>query len=285
MRLWRLIVASAAEVEQYRVTIENLSVVAYAQVKQLLQSLDTPNPIEFRDALLVAYPELMQPYLGSSSLVAAEWYRELRVQTPIVKPFTPKPAAPPPDAQLEAGVRFALTPLFKPTGGGFIGDQILALLAGFSQSMIAGAGRDTISGNAYADPVRTGWARVPAPGCCSFCGLMASRGPVYSSEEAATTVGARGVDAAITAGKRGGQGRGAKVRGSQNLGDRYHAHCRCVATPVFPGGDNDMVTGIADHFTDMLSGLESPDGSVRAPGEALTLKGVLADWRFTHGTK
>lgn len=279
--------ASEAEVQAYRATIDDLSVVAFAQVKQLLLTLDTPNPIEFRDALLATYPDLMEPFMGAASTVAAEWYRELRAKTPIRVPFTPKPAPAAPPEQLKAGLRYSLKPLFTPTPSpaAFIGDQILSLLAGFSQLMLANSGRDTISLNAYEDPAPTGWARVPAPGCCSFCALMASRGAAYSSAEAASTVVGRGVSAESTAGTRGGQGKGVKVRGARSQGTAYHAHCRCVATPVFAGGDNDLVFGVADHFTQMLADLEGADGSFRPQGEALTLQGVLADWRFTHGTK
>lgn len=275
--------ATRSEVDSYQSVIDGLSAVAFAQVKALLQSLDTPNPITFRDALLATYPELMAPFLSAAGDVAAQWYAELRANSGVAGAVAPFIAAVPVRGQLDAVVRYSLSPLFKSQE--FIGSGILELLAGATQKLIANQGRDTIEGSTYRDRVRVGWARIPQAGCCSFCALLASRGPVYSSAEAAGIVLGRGVDASVTAGKRGGQGKGVKIRGTQGLGNRYHNHCRCVAAPVFIGGDNSYVKYTEEFYTKQYTDLEAADGSIRPLGEALTLKGVLADWRFTHGTK
>lgn len=275
--------ATKSDIEQYQNVIDGLSTVAFAQIKALLESLANPNPIQFRDALLATYPELMGPFMSAASEVAAEWYMQLRSQAGITRPFVARPGDGAPIEKLNAGLRYSLSPLFRPAE--FIGSGVLSLLAGFSQKIIAGVGRDTIAGNAFRDPVRTGFARIPRAGACAFCSMLASRGAVYSSAEAAGAVVGRGVDASVTAGKVGGQGRGVKIRGSQNLGNRYHDNCRCVAAPVFPGADNSYAKETQEFFTKQYSELESADGSIRPQGEALTLKGVLADWRFTHGTK
>lgn len=43
-------------------------------------------------------------------------------------------------------------------------------------------GRDTIQGAVQNDPAARGWARTASGRACSFCALLASRGPVYSKD-------------------------------------------------------------------------------------------------------
>jgi hypothetical protein len=265
-------VATRSDVEAYQSVIDGLSSVAFSQVKSLLQSLDTPNPIVFRDSLLETYPELLRPFASSASEVAAEWYSTLRVNAGAEGVFTPDVAPDLPVEQLEAGVRHSLTPVFRPQE--FIGSDVLTLLAGFTQKMIANQGRTTITNAALADPVLVGYQRIPRAGCCAFCGLLASRGAVYRSEASAGGVVGRGVSADSTAGKRGGQGKGVKLRGTQVTGDKFHNFCRCVVAPRFVGGDNEYMQYSAKTFTDLYRGTEGRD-----------LTSTLSSWRKEHGTK
>lgn len=282
MRLWRLSVPTRAEVDAYQSVIDGLSEVSYSRLKQLLIAIDDPNPIKFRDALLTAYPELMRPFMSAASEVAAQWYSELRAATPAKSAYRATTVPLPPDEQLDATVRYAVTPLFTPTPQPFIGSQILSLLTGASQRYIANQGRDTIVTNSYADPVRTGWARIPQPGCCAFCGLMASRGATYRSEQSALFVVGRGVDPSETAGKRGGQGLGKRARGEAKLGDKYHNHCRCVAAPVMIGGDNAIIADTQQQYLEMYT----PMGDSGIAGDGpVTLRATLREWRKVNGTK
>jgi len=284
-------VATKTEVEAYQSVIDGLSTVAFGQIKALLQSLDTPNPIVFRDALMVTYPELMMPFMASASDVAAEWYTTLRAGAGTVGSFAPVLADPLPVANMQAGLSRSLAPLFRPQE--FIGSQVLALLAGYSQKIIATAGRNTIHDSVMADPVRVGFARIPRADCCSFCGLLASRGAVYRSEASATGVVGAGVDASVTAGKVGGQGKGVKARGSRSLGsDGYHDHCRCVAAPIFQGADNSYANYTEKHFTSLYENASSgtlSEYSRRDPlnpqYDAISAKETLAAWRQANGTK
>lgn len=285
--------ATRAEVEEYQSAIDGLTTVAFAQVKALLQALDQPNPIAFRDALLATYPDLLAPYLASAGEVAAVWYSALRSGAGLSVPFVAQAASPAPVEQLESGVRYALSPLFRPQE--FIGSDVLSLLAGFTQRMIADQGRSTVEGNAVRDSVRVGWARVPSPGCCAFCGLLASRGAVYRSEESAGGVVGRGVDAAATAGKRGGQGRGVRARGSASLGDGYHNFCRCTVVPVFRGlddPDNELVRDTQKKYDAMYAEAVSTDlsdYSRRNPDGpqfgSTSYKATLQLWRERFNTK
>jgi len=272
-------VASRSDVAAYSQAIDKLSTVAYAQLKALLDSLATPNPVAFRNALIATYPEMMRPYLSASSAVAAQWYTTLRVNAGAAGRFAPILAPEVPAEQFTALVRYPVKPLFLSLDAPAC-PSVLTLLAGATQKLIANQGRDTISASALKDPVRVGYARIPRSDACSFCGLLASRGAVYRSEASAGGVVGRGVSAASTAGKVGGQGQGTKARGSRSLGSNdFHNHCRCVTTPVFRGGDNAYLAYTQDHFKAMYdAAFELNDqGSISA-------KDTLAQWRQVHGT-
>lgn len=72
------------------------------------------------------------------------------------------------------------------------------------------AGRDAVRDTAASAGEEIGWARVTtSPHPCAFCAMLASRGPVYTSERTALY-------------------RGYSV-------DAYHFHCDCRATLVFKG--------------------------------------------------
>lgn len=190
-----------ADVRAYQSTIDDLTTVAIGELSRLLDEIATPNAARFRDLLIELLPSLLEPYVTASGEVAATWYEELRSEVD--------------DRAMAAGVygvevnadqvaamsRYAVSPLF-----GQSSSTVLSLAAGSVQRLIANAGRRTIRGNAVRDRVRVGFSRVPRPGCCAFCSVMASRGAVYESETSA-----------------GG------------FGNEFHDMCRCVVAPVFRG--------------------------------------------------
>lgn len=190
-----------ADVRAYQSTIDDLTTVAAGEVERLLEEIATPNPEEFRDLLIELMPGLVEPYMGVAGEVAATWYEELRdlVEGAAFQAGVYGATVNP--AQMAGMARHAVSPLF-----GQSGSTVLALMTGSVQRLIADAGRETVRGNAVRDRVRVGFARIPRPGCCAFCSLMASRGAVYASEMSA-----------------GGQG------------NSFHDLCRCVVAPVFRG--------------------------------------------------
>ena len=68
-------------------------------------------------------------------------------------------------------------------------------------------GRMAIDATTGADRSAIGWRRVTDGNPCTFCAMLASRGPVYSSKERADQVGGSGL--------------------------RYHSHCGCTAEIVY----------------------------------------------------
>lgn len=277
---------SSANILAYSSAIDGLSTLATRDVKSVLDSLEGSNPIEFRDALVAALPDVLDPYGNLAGEVAAQWYMELREASGVVEIFESDSLLSPDRERSEVLARWAVAPLFAQSDS-----TVLSLLSGGVQRLISGVGRDTIQDNILRDPVRVGYSRIPRPGCCSFCGMLASRGAVYASAESAGGVVGRGVSAASTAGKVGGQGKGVKARGSLAVGStKYHDHCHCVAAPVFVG--DTYHKEIEQTYTAMYEeaiGTKLSEYSGRGPEypqvDSVDGKATLANWREMFGTK
>lgn len=58
--------------------------------------------------------------------------------------------------------------------------QVQAEAEGIATAAVANAGRDQILSSVSGDREARGWVRVVRPGACSFCRMLALRGPVFS---------------------------------------------------------------------------------------------------------
>lgn len=266
-----ILLTTLASVNEFRRATDDLTTIALGEVNDLLAFLGDAPPATVRNSLIQLLPEVVSPYLTASGDLAATWYEDLRAAS-VGGSYYATSSGAVNQARIDSLVRFGVKPLFGQ------GDStVLSLIGGGVQRLIAGAGRTTIENNAMQDRVRVGFARIPRPGCCAFCSLLAGRGAVYSSESAAGGVVGRGVSAESTAGKRGGQGKGVKSRnkgsGARAIGSSdYHDFCRCVAAPVFTG--DTFHKGVVAEHEAMYPGLGSG-----------TTKSVLAEMRETHGIK
>lgn len=221
---------------------------------------------EFRAILEAALPQILAPYLQGAAMVTAQQYTEQLPESP----FQAKPYGDIPVERIMGTIAWALNaPGSAPP---------LDRIAGAVKRMVFDASRQTALLNLEAEygfefsdggteELGTLWARYASATACGFCKVLATRGAVYTSKEAAEQVVGRGVDLTvadrrmIAAGqltKAQARGRrsvyrnekqaarqGAKVgdtrksvgtlRGSQERGDRYHDNCRCIAVAVRPG--------------------------------------------------
>lgn len=99
-----------------------------------------------------------------------------------------------------------------------------ALLAG--QTAFEGtAVRHTLSGGRQyvidatgVDRLAVGYYRVVRPGCCSFCAMLASRGPVYAKDSFDES--------------------DPRFVGEHEV--KVHDHCRCMMAPTFDKGDRGL---------------------------------------------
>lgn len=85
-------------------------------------------------------------------------------------------------------------------GAAIPADTAFVRLAGAAQRLALDGGRSTITGHIRSDPKALGWARAASGRACSFCAMLAGRGPVYSTD---------------------------------TVSFRAHDHCHCQAEPVY----------------------------------------------------
>lgn len=146
--------------------------------------------------LLVA--ALARKYGAASATMAARFYGAQRSIAGVGSRFSPTPAPAAPVAQVGQAIDWATQPLWA-------AEPDLATaqtnIQGAVEKLVLDAGRDTIISNAHRDPHAKGWARIPEPGACYFCALLATRGDVYKAQKQA--------------------------------GFKSHDHCRCHAEPIF----------------------------------------------------
>jgi len=229
----------------YDLTLDSLSTAALADLRALLAEVEGMDPDRSKRVLFQAFPELFNPYAAAASEVSASFYEEVRDLAGVGGSFTAGTL----DA-VEAGRWGALVgagtqPRMLEQGAS---NLMFTFLSGGLTSILSTMAADTIYGNAQKDPVTARFQRVPKAGCCGFCGMLASRGADYDSEESALRVVGRGVPVHRTKGKRGGQGKGIKARGSQAVGEKFHDHCKCRTVQVYEGNAVEMQADADKYF-------------------------------------
>lgn len=236
-------------VQGYDLTLKGLSTAALASLRALLRSLDGVPRDRAVDVLFEAFPELFGPYVAATSEVSASFYEEVAALAGVGGSFTAEPV---PEVELPrwhslvgAGTR----PRLLEEGAS---NLMFQFLSGGLTRILSSVAADTMYLNAQRDPLFPRFQRVPQPGCCGFCGMLASRGAAYDSEASATRVVGRGVAVERTRGRAGGQGRGVRTRGARAIGETFHDNCRCRAVQVYEGNAVQLQKG-ADKYLDAYS--------------------------------
>lgn len=190
--------ASRARVEEYRRLNADIVSLAQRDLDGFLAKLDLSDMEAAREALVEFTQALVDTYGKPAALVAARFYDDLRRESPnATGRYRAVMATGPNRSQIEATVRWAVG-LEDPK----------ASLSGALQRYVSESGRNTITRNSSRDPSAGAWARVPSGGkTCDFCVMVASRGPVYRTEEAA------------------------------GAGADYHDNCSCVPVQIWDGDD------------------------------------------------
>jgi len=165
---------------------------------EFLGALNFERPDAVQAALFEYVPALVSEYGDVAASVAADWYDELRASEGVPGSFRAPLAPSIPAAQVSDRLGYAT----RASGPLWLGDS--ATLTGFLSMMtneyVLQPGRDTVMQAAHKD--KAAYARIPEPGACKFCLMLASRGFVYSKSTAGST-------------------------------KKFHGHCRCNAMPVW----------------------------------------------------
>lgn len=230
---------------------------------------------DFAALIMAAFPEIASGYAGVAGDLAANWYVEAAPDLP----YTPTTAPLPDVTALTKSTQWAL---------GANGEEALNRMSGTLQRAVFDGSRDTIIHNVESEP-GSKWVRYASPNACAFCAVMATRQPVYNSAHSATRVVGRGKSFATNfnpdgSRKTGGQAKGVKLRGTQQLGEKYHDFCHCVAVEVRPGGTYDP----PDHIKQWQQAYQDafaavPDGTPYDNKNSI-LKAVLSNMRSDLGS-
>lgn len=266
------------QVEAYRKHLGELNTAALGQLREIMDELKESSPDEFREVMHEVVPQVMDPYAQAASDVSATFYEEQRARAGSPTPYTAKALAEPvPPDSWGALVGWGASP--DKLEGNNPAATFDALSGGIVKRLTEAAA-ETQHQNAVDDPDPVAFQRVPAPGCCGFCGMLASRGADYGSRQAAGVVVGRGMPVSKTrradgSRKSGGQAGGAKTRGTRKAGESFHDNCKCSVIAVHQGNSVEMQAD-ADKYLDAYltakrdidAGLElhtetftSPDGS------------------------
>lgn len=166
-------------------------------LERALNTVDLSSLRQSLPNLTMLVAAIVRRYSLASATLAARTYQADRTAAGITAPFTITPAKPPPLPQIGQTVDWATQPLWS---GRPDTQTALTNLDGATGRLVLDVGRRTIIDNTHRDRHAKGWARIPEPGCCYFCALLATRGAVYKEQPA---------------------------------GFKAHDHCKCHAEPVF----------------------------------------------------
>lgn len=270
-------------VREHRQQLMQLRSLADADLRALLQAISGESVAGVRDALIEALPELIAPYATASGELAAVLFEDLRAEAGrrgvfYVDTVELAPAA----GKVEATARWAVAPLADEA----LEATVQTRLSGALGRIIMDGSRDTMMANGARESVR--FQRMPRPGCCAFCGMLASRPAWMAYKSAASASGVVGRGSTRTGldadGKRlsGGVGGGINARGSRELGAATHDSCHCVVVPLYPGTEMASLAATTreSYQKKYQQALTNEDGKqLTSPSE------ILAEWRRYHGTR
>lgn len=229
----------------YDLALTQLSTAALVDLREVVRSVDGLPPDRARVVLAEAFPEVFDPYAAATSAVSASFYEEVREYVDAPGRFAAQTLDSVDSGRWGALAGFGSSARVLEQGGTVLA---YSLLSGGLTSVLSEMAGDTIYGNAATERVTVGFQRVPKPGCCGFCGLLASRGAAYSSAASAGGVVGRGVPVESTRGKQGGQGRGIRPRGSRTAGQPFHDHCKCRTVQVYEDSPVQLQRGADKYF-------------------------------------
>lgn len=239
-----------SDVVAYQSSVDDISTVAIAELLAFWRVLGD-DPVAIAAALREFMPDLVDTYQPVSSEIAAQFYDDTRVLAGVTSQYDAKLTERPAGDKIQVNLGWALEPLFRRAPDGKAApdrDLSISRSGSLAQLAIADGARETIDDNISADPATPRYARHASANACAFCALMASRGAVYRSETSAA-------------------------------GRKWHAHCHCVAYPVFPGEKDDSAPYVANWDRAYIAARKS----AIADGVKPDLNGVLRYMRRSLG--
>jgi len=162
-----------------------------AAVAQAFADVDPHDLARSIPLLRLRLRAVVAKYGQTAASLAVIQYRAARAAAGVAGSFAATPAQP--DlAAVDGLIAWATSGLWTPAGATTDAAQTaVAMVAaqakstGVAQGLALDAGSDTILNAVRQDPKARGWARIPEPGACPFCLMLAIRGAVYKAETSA----------------------------------------------------------------------------------------------------
>jgi len=181
---------------------------------------------------------IIQSAHGRSAGLAGAYYATDRQARGV--PGTPRPVLAAPKTADELAGWLEVAPRWAGTltarGLPHVAERTLVTTIGRVTRNALDGGRDTITGSVAADRQAVGYARLTGANPCAFCAMLASRGPVYKTERAATRIAD---------------------------GRRYHDHCQCQPVAVYDRDDGWPGQDRADEFRDIWDRTEGENNHAK----------------------
>ena len=179
--------------------------------RSLWKRLDVADLDRSQPGWLTAQMALLSGAYSQSQDIAEEYVSAYRAAEatgptgPFVAPLFPREESV--AAMLIGGPRQVKAYIGQGASPGAAHGAALSKLTGMARRQVLAGGRMAIDATTEYDSKAIGWRRVTDGKPCAFCAMLASRGPVYASEERASEVAGSGL--------------------------RYHSHCGCTAEIVY----------------------------------------------------
>lgn len=165
---------------QFEQANDGIAALVERDLLAFLASVDLARPARVADELFEFVPALIAQYGDIAATMAAEWYDEMRAAEGVPGRFRASPAGLALPDQVNGRLGYAT----RSTGPLWAGDSatLTAFLSMMANEYALQPGRETVMQAAHKD--KAAYARVPEPGACDFCLMLASRGFVYSKDTA-----------------------------------------------------------------------------------------------------
>jgi len=223
--------------QSYSALLDKLSEDALSDLDQTMAAVtEEPPPVQ-QEALMEFVPVLGDQYVGASSLVSAQFFDELLDLNGLPRRREPETMESVGAKRWHSLVGWGMS-MFERGGLALV----YSLLAGGLTKTLTESAADTMVGNAA---IQGGLRaqRVPRPGCCAFCGMLASRGAAYTSVESAGKVVGRGMPVGSHR-----KAKGVHPRGAREIGEDFHDFCRCRVVVVTEDNEVEMQATAERYF-------------------------------------
>lgn len=206
-----------ADRQLFRAGFEKIDAQAFTVLDRILGVAQTFGEAdELRQEVLSAIPLIIESHGNLTAELAAELYALARVTAGLDDLFTPTPFVDIPEEMIAGSVQWALTPLEKVTGTPGKHTPPRAAFSEAKERLIRvttrlgrKAAAQTVLENALRDPENPRMRRVPSPGACGWCMMLAARGYTYDKDTVLKT----------------------------HAGTKYHDRCKCSSEPQYADED------------------------------------------------